>query len=153
MNISQTVNYDIIAKLNKHVHDLHVKLYPQYFKEYNYASMKSFFKSIIRNDNFIFLLLEDDHEAVGYAWIEVVDHQETPFTKAYRSVYVHHISVDETKRSKGYGTKLMDKIYEISISKGIELVQLDYWSENQGAKNFYEKLGFTRYREFVYKNI
>jgi hypothetical protein len=53
MKVTQTTNYELIAKLNKSVHDLHSKLYPKYFKEYNYEAMKEFFKSIIYNDSFI----------------------------------------------------------------------------------------------------
>lgn len=153
MKISQTFNYEIIAGLNKNVHDLHVKLYPQYFKEYNYDSIKNFFRSIINNRNFIFLLLEAENEALGYAWIEEISYSETPFNKAYQSIYVHHISIGETKQNKGFGTGLMEKIYEIAKNKGIDLIQLDYWSENHTAKDFYKKHKFTRYREFVYKNV
>lgn len=153
MKISQTFNYETIARLNKHVHDLHVKLYPEHFTEYNYEAMKAFFKSIINNNHFVFLLLESEGDAIGYAWLEAIQYHETPFTKSYQSMYVHHISIDEAKRSKGYGTKLMEKIYEIAKDRGIHLVELDYWTKNVVAKDFYKKSGFTKYREFVYKNL
>lgn len=151
MNITQTFNHEIIARLNKHVHDLHVKLYPQYFKEYKFETMKNFFQSIMNNNHFVFLLLEDDNESIGYAWIEMKDYLENPFRNPYKSIYVHHISIIDTKRKKGYGTILMDRVYDIAKENEIELIELDYWSENTMAKDFYEKHGFSKYREFVYK--
>ena len=153
MRISQTFNYEMIAMLNKHVHDLHVELYPQYFKEYNYESMKRFFSTIINNEDFIFLLLEDESETIGYAWIEIKNYLENPFRIAHQSVYVHHISIVETKRNKGYGTRCMDYIYQLAKSNGIDLIELDYWTKNVMARDFYKKHEFTPYREFVYKNI
>jgi diamine N-acetyltransferase len=153
MKVTQTTNYELIAKLNKSVHDLHSELSPKYFKEYNYEAVKEFFKSIIHNDSFIFLLLEDNGEALGYAWIEIRKYPENAFKKSYKSVYVHQISIAETKRKKGYGSKLMEEIYEIAKNKGIDLVELDYWLENNIAKDFYQKHGFKKYREFVYKEL
>jgi len=153
MKIIRTTDYETIAKLNQSVHDLHYELYPKYFKQYDYEAIKEFFKGIIHDERFIFLLVEDDGEAIGYAWIEIRNYPESPFKKAYKSVYVHQISVTETKRKKGYGSRLMKEIYEIAKNKGIDWVELDYWLENKIAKDFYKKLGFKKYREFVHKEI
>ncbi|MDP1421363.1 hypothetical protein Q8G35_24055 [Peribacillus simplex] len=92
MKISQTRNFKSVAKLNKYVHDLHSNLYPKYFKEYNYENVKEVFKSLINNESFIFLLLEDNEEALGYAWIEIREHPENVFKIGYKSVYVHQHS-------------------------------------------------------------
>ncbi|MFE3976716.1 MULTISPECIES: GNAT family N-acetyltransferase [unclassified Peribacillus] len=153
MNISQTRNFNLVAKLNKYVHDLHSNLYPKYFKEYNYENVKEVFKSLVNNESFIFLLLEDDEGALGYAWIEIREYPENAFKKGYKSVYVHQISIVETKRNKGYGSRLMECIYEMANDRGIDLIELDYWFENSVAKDFYKKQNFIKYREFVYKEL
>ncbi|MEK3886378.1 GNAT family N-acetyltransferase [Bacillus sp. FSL K6-3431] len=153
MEISQTYDHELIANLNKHVHDLHSTLYPPYFKEYNYEEIKEAYKELMKNNGFIFLLLEDDEIVLGYAWIEIKEYEENAFKKAYKSVYIHQISIEETKQQKGYGTSLMEKIYDIAKNNGIDLIELDYWSKNSVAKDFYQKHGFTKYREFVYKGV
>jgi hypothetical protein len=53
LKISRTKDYELIARLNKYVHDVHAKLYPEYFKEYEYDATKDFFKGIINTPNFI----------------------------------------------------------------------------------------------------
>ncbi|OQM44244.1 GNAT family N-acetyltransferase [Anoxybacillus sp. UARK-01] len=153
MKITQTTDYKTIAALNKHVHDLHVALYPRHFKKYDAEAMKRFFQSVIHQPHFIFLLLEENEQACGYAWLEIRTHPENIFFQSYQSIYVHQISISESVRNKGYGTQLMEYIYELAQDKGIYLIELDYWSKNEVAKNFYAKQGFQVYRELVYKEL
>lgn len=153
MKISQTKDYNLVAKLNKHVHILHANLYPQYFTPYNYEEIKETFRNIIQIPNYMFLLLEDKEEALGYAWIEVRNYPQNVFLKGYNSIYIHQISIAESKRGKGYGSHLMEKVYEIAKRKGIGVIELEYWYDNDVAKEFYDKQNFTKYREFVYKEV
>jgi DNA integrity scanning protein DisA with diadenylate cyclase activity len=55
MGTNQSKDHAIIAELNQHVHKVHVTLYPDYFKEYNFEVVRDFFRSIINNPTFIFL--------------------------------------------------------------------------------------------------
>ncbi|OCA91013.1 GNAT family acetyltransferase [Bacillus sp. FJAT-27225] len=153
MNISRTNDFELVAKLNKYVHDLHANLYPEYFKEYNFEEIKSFFQKIIDKEEFYFLLLEDDDQSLGYAWIELRNYPDNAFKKSYKSVYVHQISIAESQRKKGYGSELMNEITDIAKENGINRIELDYWFNNEIAKNFYKKNEFVKYREFVYKDI
>ncbi|MEK5520565.1 GNAT family N-acetyltransferase [Heyndrickxia sporothermodurans] len=153
MKINRTNDFELIAKLNKHVHDLHIKLYPKHFKEYNFEEVKAFFASIIDIEEFVFLILEQNEQPLGYAWIELREYPDNPFKKAYKSVYVHQISISENQGKKGYGSRLMDEICNIARANGINKIELDYWCDNEIAKSFYKKNGFVKYREFVYKDI
>ncbi|MGE7604168.1 N-acetyltransferase family protein [Peribacillus sp. NPDC097675] len=153
MHIRQTNDYELVAKLNKAVHDLHVNLYPEYFKEYNFEEIKTFFQKNIDKEEFTFLLLEDGDLPLGYAWIEIRNYPDNAFKKPYRSVFVHQISISENQRNKGYGSKLMEEITEIAKANGINKIELDYWLNNEIAKNFYKKNEFVKYREFIYKDL
>ncbi|WP_062109409.1 GNAT family N-acetyltransferase [Bacillus niameyensis] len=153
MRIRETNDYVIIAKLNKGVHELHEKLYPEYFKPYNFEDMLEYFKEIVYFPDFIFLVLEEEEKPIGYAWIEIRNYMENALIKANQAIYVHQINIEEDHRNNGYGGHLMDAIIEMAKSKDIHRVELDYWFDNEVAKKFYEKLGFKKYREFVYKNL
>ncbi|OZM56776.1 GNAT family N-acetyltransferase [Lottiidibacillus patelloidae] len=153
MKINETKDYKIIGMLNKHVHTIHANLAPELVKPYDKENMTEFFKDVITKDKMTFLLVEEDDEPIGYAWIEEKEYAENIFKKGYKSLYVHQISINDKKRSSGYGTKLMEEIYQIARSKGLKRIELDYWSDNEKAKKFYEKQGFEKHREFVYKNI
>ena len=153
MHIYQTKDFELVAKLNKTVHDLHEDLYPDYFKPYDFGETKTFFQKIIDRAEFIFLVLEVDGKPLGYAWIELRIHSENTFKKSYKSVYVHQISIEENQRNKGYATALMDRITDLAKESGIYKIELDYWFNNEVAKTFYKKNNFVKYREFVYKDI
>jgi ribosomal protein S18 acetylase RimI-like enzyme len=153
MQIIQTKDYEIVAMLNQHVHKVHSALYPEHFKEYDFVAIRDFFKNIIDNPKFIFLLIEENGENLGYAWIEIKEYAENAFRKKYDSVYVHQISISESHRSMGYGSKLMEKIYEVAREKAIHKFELDYWTDNERVSDFYRKQGFVKYREFVYKDL
>ncbi|WAH37577.1 GNAT family N-acetyltransferase [Alicyclobacillus dauci] len=153
MRVTRTTDYDLVARLNRPIHDLHRTLYPEYFKEYVFDDMRDAFKRLMTNDNSVFLLLEDDNEALGYAWIEVRTYPDNAFRKEYRSVYVHQISIVENQKRRGHGSYLMEHIYDIAKREGIHRVELDYWARNEAAKAFYEKHGFVSYRDFVHKEL
>ncbi|GGA86584.1 N-acetyltransferase [Ornithinibacillus halotolerans] len=153
MHISQTKDAGLIAKLNKPVHDLHVELYPEFFKPYNFEEIKTFFQSMVEKENYIFLVLEDGDMPLGFAMIEIRNHPETMFKKAYSSLYVHQISVLNQKQKKGYGTRLMEAIEGHAKERGINRIELDYWSENEVASSLYEKNGYEISRLFVSKQL
>jgi ribosomal protein S18 acetylase RimI-like enzyme len=153
VRIIPTTDHELVARLNKPVHELHHRLYPTYFKAYSYESIKEVYKEIIHNPDFVFLVIEDGNQYFGYAWIETRTYPENPFRNSYQSVYVHQISIEDSVRNKGYGTKLLEAIYEFGRDNQIALVELDYWSNNHIAKGFYKKHGFKMYREFVYKEL
>ncbi|MEI5908663.1 GNAT family N-acetyltransferase [Bacillus spongiae] len=153
MKITETNDFQKIAQLNKSVQQLHAELYPDHFKKSTNEEVEAFFQSIIDFPQFIFLLASFAEEDIGYAWIEFRHYEETPFTKAYQTIYVHQISIDPTHKGKGYGSKLMSAIENFALQHGISKVELDYWVQNTVAKAFYETKGYQKYREVVCKEL
>ncbi|KRD91287.1 GNAT family acetyltransferase [Bacillus sp. Root147] len=153
MKISHTFDAGKIAKLNQSVHQLHVELYPQHFQTYDFHQIHEFFKKVMENDRFIFLLGEDEGQYVGFAWVEIKQYSVTVFKKAYESIYVHQINIAEPYKNKGFGSSLMKEIYSIARTNDINTIELDYWNDNTVAESFYEKEGFVTYRKMAYKEL
>ncbi|MFE3896812.1 MULTISPECIES: GNAT family N-acetyltransferase [unclassified Priestia] len=153
MKISRTFDADIIANLNQSVHQLHVELYPERFQTYDFQKIHEFFKNLMKDDRFIFLLGENEGQHVGFAWLEIKQYSETVFKKTYKSIYVHQINIAEPYKNKGFGSSLMKEIYSIAREKEITTIELDYWSDNTIAESFYEKEGFVTYRKMAYKEL
>ncbi|MED3851631.1 GNAT family N-acetyltransferase [Priestia megaterium] len=153
MKISRTFDAGKIAKLNQSVHQLHVELYPQHFQTYDFHQVHEFFKKVMKDDRFIFLLGEDEGQHVGFAWLEIKQYSETVFKKAYESIYVHQINIAESYKNKGFGSSLMKEIYSIARTNDINIIELDYWNDNTIAESFYEKEGFVTYRKMAYKEL
>ncbi|MFH5184838.1 hypothetical protein ACHHV8_20535 [Paenibacillus sp. TAB 01] len=58
MRINRTTDFELLARLNKPVHELHVSLYPEHFTEYNFEAIRDLFKQWITKENFVFFLME-----------------------------------------------------------------------------------------------
>ncbi|RAP76123.1 GNAT family N-acetyltransferase [Paenibacillus montanisoli] len=153
MRISRTRDFELLASLNKPIHDLHVSLYPEHFTEYSFEAMRDAFERFVQHENFIFLLVEDNDEPLGYAWIEMKNYSQGAFIKQRKSVFVHQLNIVEKQKRKGYGSHMMNYIYDFAKTEGIEMIELDYWANNEHAKKFYDKQGFVAFREYVYKKI
>ncbi|TDF92922.1 GNAT family N-acetyltransferase [Paenibacillus piri] len=153
MRITRTTDYELLTCLNKHIHEIHVTLYPEYFVEYNFETIRESFKQLVTNENLIYLVLEDMGEPLGYACVEINEYPEDAQTKKRKSVFVHDFSIVEGQKRRGYGSYLMSHIYDIARSKGIDLVELSYWAKNEHAESFYNKHGFVNYRKLVYKKL
>lgn len=97
MRVVETRDYELVARLNKPVHDLHVALYPDYFEEYNYEKLVNIFQNQMENEKNVFFVMEDDKEPVGFAWVEIKRDHRYPYKKGYQSVYVHQLSIDARK--------------------------------------------------------
>jgi len=64
-------------------------------------------------------------------------------------VYLHKIVIDQKKRVKGAGRKLLKAFLEKSLKKGIERVRFKVRTDNP-AVGFYEKLDFIPEKEIDY---
>ncbi|MFC7370294.1 GNAT family N-acetyltransferase [Fictibacillus iocasae] len=153
MIIKETKDAALIASLNKHVQDVHSEMNPVHFKPFKENEIRTFFESLIEKPAHKMIVIEVGEEPVGYAWIEFRHFPENAFKYAYDKLMIHQISINSEKRSRGYGTQLLDYIDDLAKERGITTVELDYWSDNLKAKRFYEKSGFIIQREFVYREV
>ncbi|WP_123040548.1 GNAT family N-acetyltransferase [Cohnella candidum] len=152
MQIIQTSESEVVAHLNKEVHDLHVSLYPAYFKEYHFETVNEFFKNAMTNPRFLFYIIKDEDQYLGYAWIELREYTENVFMRAYKSIFVHQLCISKRYQSRGLGSLLINKIDQIAKENGINKIELDFWADNKIAEQFYLKNGFKDYRRFVYRD-
>ena len=57
-------------------------------------------------------------------------------------VYIDDFCVDESARGQQIGTKLYNFVTEVAKNNGCQSITLHVWNFNEGAKKFYEKIGF-----------
>lgn len=64
--------------------------------------------------------------------------------------YIADLAIDETQRSKGYGTKVIKNVINCAKKNGYKRVILDVDFRNPKAKKLYEKLGFKVYDRKIF---
>lgn len=47
----------------------------------------------------------------------------------------------------------MDEITTIARNRGLHKIELDHWSDNEVAKEFYRRMGYTPIQEYLFKNL
>jgi ribosomal protein S18 acetylase RimI-like enzyme len=107
----------------------------------------------IRKPNHIFLVLEDNEETIGYSWVEIKHYPENPFKKAYSALLVHQISIEPHVRGRGYGTYFMEGIFRVAEENNLSKHELDDWTENNMARDFYQKQVFSINKEYVLNEV
>ena len=156
VTIRTAVDADLgaLIKLNAQVQKLHAQVYPTDFKSStDEGEVRDFLASVMRQTDHTILLALVDGAVVGYAWFEIQDRPQTPFTWAKKTAFLHHICVDSGHRRLGVGSALITRVEEQALAAGIGEVALDMWSLNDTAQVFFESRGFETYRLFLRKTV
>lgn len=135
-----------IVSLNTFVQEIHHREFPDLFKPANTSQeIHRFFESIINvNNNHIFVAYQGQ-TPIGYAWVMLMNRPESPLKYARKLAYLHHITVHEKHRRQNIGKALFGEVEKLAEQEGIEHFELDTWSFNTDAKEFFQKLGFEPY--------
>lgn len=137
----------VLIDLNKEVQNLHHKIFPRKFKPYSIANMGEVFENFLEKTNSIILIQYLDDVPVGYIMFEDKTYQETGFTFSYRSLYIHHISVNNEFQNRGVGKNLIQVVVNKAKKLNVDCLELDVWSQNEIAKDFFKSLGFKTFNE------
>lgn len=153
MQFIGTKDAQSIARLNEPVQNLHCELYPERFKPYDFESVHAYFTKVVNKETHHFIIGQDLGFNTGYVWFEEIFRAETAFSKATHYVYVHQISVSPKYRGRGIGKALFACVKEFCYARSVDRIGLDYWVENQKAKEIYEGMGFEPQKEVSYLNL
>lgn len=101
----------------------------------------------IKTPKTIFLLVELENKAIGYAKMRV-NLVENPDTA---SLEIERIYIGKNHHGKKYGAALMQKCIDIALENNYESIWLGVWEHNPKAYNFYQKWGFEVFGEHIFK--
>ena len=84
------------------------------------------------------LVLKLDNWIIGHISIRLNDKT--------KSAHIFHLIIDPAQQQKGYGKKLISHAEKMIIKNNLKKITINVLINNQKAKNFYEKNGFTVFR-------
>jgi GNAT superfamily N-acetyltransferase len=156
IRIRKAVEQDaaILGMLNADVQAIHAEALPWLFKP---SGPDTFalceVKPLLKRPGNLFFIAEVDGIAAGYAYAEIQEWPETPFTCGQQMMYLHHISVRPAHRRHGVGTALMGAVRDAAADAGITVVALDVWTFNEEARAFFRRRGFAAYSEKLWSRL
>lgn len=120
-------------------YNIHYEKRPDYFKISNSIESSLELFSMIKNGESIFLLILLDNKIIGFL---------AYFFKGMNKeiIWISQLVIGKEYRNKGYGRKLIEELRRIGKELNCKRIELNCWSFNDEALNFYKGLDFKEQR-------
>jgi GNAT superfamily N-acetyltransferase len=143
-----------IATLTAEVQALHVAAMPHLFRPPSEGLFPlARLRALLASADHVVLVAEVDGAVVGNAHAEVQRRAESPFRRATAVLHVHQMAVGGEWRGRGIGTRLLDAMRTAARERGIATLELNVWSFNAEAREFYARAGFVSAREIMVHDV
>ena len=157
MNIRQAVSTDnlLLSSLSTDVQRLHAENHPDTFKmPQNNEFAVSFFDEMLADPlTSIFIVEDEDGQALGYILCKLIEREENPFTFAMRHILIDQISVHPVMQGRGIGKALMNQAEMLAKGLNVTKIQLASWDFNTDAHAFFEKMGFKKFSHRFWRDL
>lgn len=137
----------LLAELNVDVQRLHAQKLPHLFKQpHDLGIIAATFRDVfLANPDMRVYVVEVEDVAAGYIVAQITCRPENAFTYEQKTVYIDQISVRPAYQRQGCGQALIQAVFDLARSEGIERVTLATWDFNTDAQAFFKKQGFNVY--------
>jgi ribosomal protein S18 acetylase RimI-like enzyme len=136
-------DYELLLPLFRQVHELHVFVRPDLYKENITPVEQEFFESQLNDDNQHIFVATIGSEIVGVIVTEEVNIAENTFVKARKVLGINSLSIAETHRIKGIGKRLTKHVFDFGKSLKVDSIELGVSEKNTSAIEFYKSIGMT----------
>lgn len=145
INIRRAKNSDSreLGELFEEADILHRRALPQVFQKPQDAKWyEKYLEKIFSDKNAALLVAEEEGELVGLVLVWVRQSANIPILVPRKFAVMENLVVKKEFRKKGIGRQLVEAAEEWIKKEGANLIELNVWEFNQGARDFYEKLGY-----------
>ena len=136
-------DYENLLPLFEEVDAFHRDHQPLLFKEPDGpARDRAYYQSVLESEGYYLLVGELDESLVGLVVVIVKDAPDIPILVPRRYAVIDNLVVRADMHRSGFGEQLMEAAYDLAREAGATNVELNVFAFNQGAKRFYEHLGY-----------
>ena len=123
--------YDELYLLEEEIFLYHQRMRPSSFKEIPFS--KKIYHDLICNENYFIFGYFIRQKIVGVIYVNKRDDM----------FYIDDICVSKNYRNQNIGSQLLAYVEKLARDTNIKRIELDVWSFNETAINFYQKNKFT----------
>ncbi|TKD71243.1 GNAT family N-acetyltransferase [Pseudalkalibacillus hwajinpoensis] len=136
-------DYESLLPLFSQVHDLHVLVRPDLYKENLTPVEQEFFESQLSDVKQQIFVATIGNDLVGVIVTKEQELTENSFVKARKILVINSLSVAEKYRSKGIGKKLTKYVFDYGRNLRFDSIELGVSEKNTSAIEFYRSIGMT----------
>lgn len=153
ITIKESSDAALLADLNKEVQEHHHNMYPEIFRPYVKEEIERAIRKMLSGRDARAYVAYDGETAVGYALIFISRFNQNAFQVARNAMQVDQLCVLAAHRKKGVGQALMKHLEKIAKEEKVSRLDLNHWTKNDSAREFFGKNGFGYYNERMFKEI
>jgi GNAT superfamily N-acetyltransferase len=153
ITIKQSTDAAFLADLNKEVQEHHHKMYPEIFRPFVKEEVEKAIKKMLGGRDARAYVAYDGETPVGYALIFISRFNQNAFQVARSAMQVDQFAVLSAHRKKGVGQAMMKHLEKVAKEEKITRLDLNHWTKNEDAREFFGKNGFGYYNERMFKEI
>lgn len=153
VRFAEEADLDRVNELREQVNALHAVGRPDIFKPDFCQALRDRGGALLRAEDSDILVAERDGVICGMACVEYLIRPESAYCRERRTYYVTEFGVDRAFRRRGVGRELLEFMREDARKRGFSKMELDVWTFNTAAVDFYEAAGFQTFRQFMEWNL
>ena len=143
-----------ISALNCEVQALHAAALPHLFKPAAPTVFSAHeIRQLLTDPSTLMFIAHESGQPAGYIYAQVIEGSETPYRHAWKRLHIHHISVSRECQRTGIGRALLGELLEAARQRGLSTITADFWSFNEGAREFFKAQGFIAYNENIWLEL
>lgn len=140
---AQKKDLEAIDRLLYQVLAIHEEIRPDIFiagtKKYTDEELMSIFEN---EQTPVFVYTDDKDEVLGYCFCQMQQIKGIANMHDRKTLYIDDLCVDGAARGQHVGKQLYDHVIQYARQQGCDNVTLHVWQGNDGARAFYEAMGF-----------
>lgn len=133
-------DFEKVHELVNQIYKLHLNNREDIYRDENPLYKKDFI-DFLNNPNCMCYVAVVNNEIVGEIIATIKEIKEEGIFKYRKILYIEDICVDSKHSKQGIGTKLYEMVKKKALGDDIDSIELNVWAFNDGAIQFYEKLG------------
>lgn len=143
-----------LSDLLSQVLEVHYKGRPDIFKggavKYTEKELEAL---LSEKDRPVFVACDEEDFVLGYCFCIIEKVKGNNILKDRKTLYIDDLCVDEKIRGQHVGTDLYNHALSYAESIGCDNVTLNVWTLNDGALEFYKKLGMEPMKIYMEKKL
>ena len=138
-----------LIRLLYQVGRVHHQIRPDLFRSGAIKYTEKELESLLSDENCpIFVAVEED-KLLGYCFCQLLDYRGSTVLTDRKEIYIDDLCVEESCRRRGVAKALYDHVRGWAGDTGCSHITLNVWQGNDGAMEFYEKMGLTPRKIFL----
>jgi ribosomal protein S18 acetylase RimI-like enzyme len=147
-------DYEALCQVLDQGDTFHRQAVPQVFRAPDGpARSREYILAIIDSDDGAFYIAEEEGQIVGAVHVLVRQAPDIPIMVPRRYAVVENIAVSSAHRRRGIGRALMERAQRWAADRALTQIELSVWEFNDGARAFYQELGYETAVRRMWKEL